>query len=109
MLFQPIFMKPTLFERKVILHTFKVINTRLNENFVLNERGKSHNNWSRLSMTTVGCYVCQTTASHRLQEVPKERLGDLVPFPHQGLPQISDLVKRGKWPLHIRLNRLAFL
>ena len=46
-------------------------------------------------MTTVGCYACQKTASRRLHEVPKERLVDLVPFPDQGPPQISDHVERG--------------
>ena len=46
-------------------------------------------------MTTFGCYACQTTASHRLHEVHKEHIGDLVPFPHQNPPQITDRVERG--------------
>ena len=46
-------------------------------------------------MTTFECYACQTTASHRLHEVPKERLEDLIPFSHQNPPQISDRVERG--------------
>ena len=49
-------------------------------------------------MTTIGCYACyacQTTASHRLHEVPKERLEDLAAFAHQNLPQITDRVEMG--------------
>ena len=69
---------------------------RLNENSIprieekhLGVQIKSHNNWSGslACMTTFGCYACLTTASHRLHEVLKECLGDLVPFPHQGLPR----------------------
>ena len=58
---------------------------------------KSHNDWSRLSSVynPVGCCACQITASQRLHEVPKERLGDLVPFQHQCPPQISDRLERG--------------
>ena len=98
-------MKPSLFSRQIICAYKQSVKCQIKREVHSENRRKSTMGCkskvtttgagSIACMTTVGCYAFQTTPFHRLYEVPKERLGDLVPFPHQGLPQISDRVRRG--------------